>query len=99
MRGINPEFSEAGLQVAYRSELMAFDKAGLHLFLPSRAMARHVPHVDPARMSALPPGRPTSSPVARAAMAATAVTMAGTSSCSSWACFRTTIGWTPASRL
>ena len=33
--GINP-ILEAGLQVAYRSELMAFDKAGLHLFLPSR---------------------------------------------------------------
>ncbi|WP_296498648.1 glycosyltransferase [uncultured Actinomyces sp.] len=59
--GINP-ILEAGLQVAYRSELMAFDKAGLHLFLPSRAMARHVPHVDPARMSALPPGAPDVEP-------------------------------------
>ncbi|TFH53784.1 glycosyltransferase family 1 protein [Actinomyces viscosus] len=55
--GINP-LLEAGLQAAYRSELMAFDKVGLHLFLPSQAMARHVPYVDPARMSALPPGAP-----------------------------------------
>ena len=63
--GINP-ILEAGLQVAYRSELMAFDKVGLHLFLPSQAMAppppRHVPHVDRARMSALPPGAPDVEP-------------------------------------
>lgn len=55
--GINPVL-EAGLQAAYRSELMAFERVGLHLFLPSQAMARHVPHVDPVRMSALPPGAP-----------------------------------------
>lgn len=55
--GINPVL-EAGLQAAYRSELMAFEKVGLHLFLPSEAMARHVPYVDPSRMSALPPGAP-----------------------------------------
>ena len=55
--GINPVL-EAGLQAAYRSELMAFESAGLHIFLPSRAMARHVPYVDPVRMSALPPGAP-----------------------------------------
>ena len=55
--GINP-LLEAGLQAAYRSELMAFERVGLHLFLPSQAMARHVPHVDPVRMSALPPGAP-----------------------------------------
>ena len=59
--GINP-ILEAGLQVAYRSELMAFDKVGLHLFLPSQAMARHVPHVGRARMSALPPGAPDVEP-------------------------------------
>ncbi len=59
--GINP-ILEAGLQVAYRSELMAFHKVGLHLFLPSQAMARHVPHVDRARMSALPPGAPDVEP-------------------------------------
>ena len=59
--GINP-ILEAGLQVAYRSELMAFDKVGLHLFLPSQAMARHVPYVDRARMSALPPGAPDVEP-------------------------------------
>mgnify|MGYP000858562560 FL=1 len=55
--GINPVL-EAGLQATYRSELMAFERVGLHLFLPSQAMARHVPHVDPVRMSALPPGAP-----------------------------------------
>ena len=55
--GINPVL-EAGLQAAYRSELMAFERVGLHLFLPSQAMVRHVPHVDPVRMSALPPGAP-----------------------------------------
>lgn len=59
--GINP-ILEAGLQAAYRSELMAFEKVGLHLFLPSQAMARHVPHVDPARMSPLPPGAPDVEP-------------------------------------
>ena len=59
--GINP-ILEAGLQVAYRSELMAFDKVGLHLFLPSQAMAPPPPHVDRARMSALPPGAPDVEP-------------------------------------
>ena len=56
--GIHPVL-EAGLQAAYRSELLALRAAGTHLFLPSQAMAQHVPYVPEQRMSALPPGAPT----------------------------------------
>ena len=55
--GIHPVL-EAGLQAAYRSELLALRAAGAHLFLPSQAMAQHVPHMPGRRMSALPPGAP-----------------------------------------
>lgn len=60
-----PPVLEAGLQAAYRSELAAYRRAGIHLFLPSQAMARHVPHVPLARMSALPPGAPTATTLSR----------------------------------
>ena len=55
--GINPVL-EAGLQSAYRAELLAYRRLGIHLFLPSLAMGRHLPLVPAERMSALPPGAP-----------------------------------------
>ena len=56
-QGINP-ILEAGLQATYRGELLAYRRLGIHLFLPSRAMGRHVPFLTPDRASALPPGAP-----------------------------------------
>ena len=55
--GIDPVL-EAGLQSAYRAELLAYRRLGIHLFLPSLAMGRHLPLVPAERMSALPPGAP-----------------------------------------
>lgn len=56
-KGINP-ILEAGLQATYRGELLAYQRLGIHLFLPSRAMGRHIPFLTPERASALPPGAP-----------------------------------------
>ena len=52
-KGINP-ILEAGLQATYRGELLAYQRLGIHLFLPSRAMGRHIPFLTPERASALP---------------------------------------------
>lgn len=62
--GIHPVL-EAGLQAAYRGELLGLRAAGAHLFLPSQAMARHVPLFPVQRMSALPPGAPQATSVSR----------------------------------
>lgn len=56
-KGINP-ILEAGLQATYRGELLAYQRLGIRLFLPSRAMGRHIPFLTPERASALPPGAP-----------------------------------------
>ncbi|MDO5079788.1 glycosyltransferase family protein [Buchananella hordeovulneris] len=40
----------------YRHDLRAYDRFLTRLYLPSREMAAHVPHVAPSKMTALPPG-------------------------------------------
>ena len=54
-RGINPVIDRS-LAVAYTAELRSWNRAGLHLYLPSAAMAEHVPVFRPEDTSALPPG-------------------------------------------
>lgn len=47
---------DLALRGAYLSELAQWRRAGLHVYLPSEAMGEHLPVIDPARTSALPPG-------------------------------------------
>jgi glycosyltransferase involved in cell wall biosynthesis len=50
-----PWWKAAGAQLFYRWDLVQYRRLLDRLYLPSMAMARHVPLVDPARMRALPP--------------------------------------------
>ena len=54
-QSINPAVDLA-LRAMYLTELAQWRRAGLHVYLPSEAMSAHLPTIDPARTSALPPG-------------------------------------------
>ncbi len=57
-----PWWKAAGAKLFYRWDLLQYRRLLDRLYLPSMAMARHVPLVDPARMAALPPAC-TDSPI------------------------------------
>lgn len=46
----------AGLRWRYRADLRGYRRAGIDVYLPSLAMAEHVPIIDTKRFRALPPG-------------------------------------------
>ncbi|WP_235954062.1 glycosyltransferase [Actinomyces faecalis] len=47
---------DAALRATYLAELRQWQRAGLRVYLPSAAMAPHMPVIDRQAMSALPPG-------------------------------------------
>ncbi|WP_067781780.1 glycosyltransferase family protein [Actinomyces vulturis] len=51
-----PRPIELGLQIAYRSELLGYRYAGVHLFVPSEPMIPYIPFILHQYMSPLPPG-------------------------------------------
>ncbi|QPL06497.1 glycosyltransferase [Actinomyces respiraculi] len=51
-----PPALDAVLRAAYLTELAQWRRAGLHVYLPSEAMAEHLPVIDAAMTHPLPPG-------------------------------------------
>jgi glycosyltransferase involved in cell wall biosynthesis len=55
--GVNlPAWKRVGARLCYRYDLWQYRRLIDRLYLPSMAMAAHVPRIDPARTAALPPG-------------------------------------------
>ncbi|WP_259390764.1 glycosyltransferase [Actinomyces sp. 2119] len=54
-QGIHPAVDNA-LKAAYTAELWSWRRLGVQVYLPSQAMAPHLPVIRPERIKALPPG-------------------------------------------
>lgn len=59
-KGINPVVDRM-LRLAYFAELHHWKRLGLRVYLPSRAMVKHMPVIDPIDIRELPPGADTGS--------------------------------------